>query len=200
MLQETLQNKLQRDIHENELKIQKTGEELTKKINDISKELQTVEKKLDADKSRNTIDSNTVDVKLKEVKTDINKTTESLIAKSKEECLSKVSSCCNDFKTLEKKLDSLAPNKNAPDSKEINEKLKQAQEEMKKNVDLLLSKCKEELNVKVTLTETKVQKIKEDLLSKSTNNASETKSLGMDGFCSVIYEKKMEVVRLFHFF
>jgi len=151
---------------------------MLKKINDLSQQIKMLEKKADAEKTKITQECNTIDLKLKEISTTVTKATENLIAKSKEECLNKISSCCNDVKNLEKKVDGNASHKSMADSNELNEKLKQAHEEMKKSVDFLVSKCKEEFNVKVTLAETKTQKIKEDLLAKTDSNTSETKSLG----------------------
>jgi hypothetical protein len=165
-------------IKEHEQKIEKVTEDISKKFNDLFQKLLTLEKKVDAEKARSTQECGAIDVKLKEISSAITKTAEALIGKSKEECLNKITSCCNDIKTLEKKVECNTSSKGMSDTKEINEKLKQAQEEMKKSVDFLVSKCKEEFNVKVTLAETKTQKIKEDLLAKTDLNTRETKSLG----------------------
>jgi len=168
-------------VQENDTKIQKLKEEILKKVADVTEEFKNIERKMDAEKSRNSQDSNiTIDSKLKEANTALTKTTEALIAKCKEEFLNKIASCTSDVKNLEKKVD--ASNKTGTNAKDIEEKLKQGNDEIKKTFDLLLSKCKEDLNVKVTLAETKTQKIKEDLLAKSATNTMETKSLGIGLF------------------
>ena len=165
---------MQTEIQENERKIQKLKEEILKKITDLLQDF----KKGEIERSKNIQDSDTIDTKMKELKTDINKSTETSLSKSKEELLNKITTCLNDVKSLEKKIEGYASSKNSTDSKEVNEKLKQSKEEIQKNVEFLVSKCREELNVKVTLAETKTQKIKEDLLAKSAANTSETKALG----------------------
>jgi hypothetical protein len=153
---------LQEEIQENNKKIQLLKEELLRKISDLTRETIAAEK---------------VDSKLKELKTEFSKSVELMVAKSKEELLGKITTYVNDIKNLEKKYDTISSSKSV-DSKDVFEKLKQSQEEMQKNFDLLVSKCREELNVKVTLAETKAQKIKEDLMTKTATNASDIKTLG----------------------
>jgi len=104
----------------------------------------------------------------KKINTDI-KDVETKIQKTKDDILSKVTTCSTEVKALEKKLEG---NSKGIDSAEVDKKIKTAKDEVNSSVDVKIKTAKEEIVAKVTINSNQIKAIEKKV---DTNSSSKDK-------------------------